>query len=68
VKDGIYFILHQSSPEVQFLSFATGRTVTVATIPRRLVWGFSVSPDGRSLLYLELVPFRANLMLVDGYR
>jgi eukaryotic-like serine/threonine-protein kinase len=67
VKDGIYFIAHQMRPEVQFLSFATGRTMTVATA-RTIVWGFSVSPDGRWLLYSELVPFRANLMLVDGYR
>ncbi|MFL6352559.1 MAG: protein kinase domain-containing protein [Bryobacteraceae bacterium] len=68
VKDGIYFIVHQSSPQIQFLSFGSGKTVTVATVPRRLVWGFSVAPDGRSLLYSELVPFRANLMLVEGYR
>jgi eukaryotic-like serine/threonine-protein kinase len=68
VKDGIYFIANQMHPQVQFLSFATGRTMTVATLPRTLVWGFSVSPDGRWLLYSELVPFRANLMLVEGYR
>jgi len=68
VKDGIYFIANQTSPQVQFLTFATGKLVTVATLPRTVVWGFSVSPDGRSLLYSELVPSRANLMLVEGYR
>jgi dipeptidyl aminopeptidase/acylaminoacyl peptidase len=68
VKDGIYFIANERRPQVQFLSFATGRIVTVATLPRTIVWNFSVSPDGRSLLYSELVPFRANLMLVDGFR
>jgi Tol biopolymer transport system component len=68
VKDGIYFIANQMRPQVQFLSFATGRTMTVTTLPRTLVWGFSVSPDGRWILFSELVPFRANLMLVEGYR
>jgi hypothetical protein len=33
-----------------------------------LAWGFSVSPNGRWLLYSEFVPFRANLMLVEGFR
>jgi len=68
VKDGIYFIANQRYPQARFLSFATGRIATVATLPRTIVWGFSVSPDGRSLLYSELVPFRASLMLVEGYR
>jgi Tol biopolymer transport system component len=68
VKDGIYFIANRRHPQVQFFSFSTRRIVTVAALPRTLVWGFSVSPDGRWLLYSELVPFRANLMLVEGYR
>ncbi|HEY7304178.1 MAG TPA: hypothetical protein VH601_08700 [Bryobacteraceae bacterium] len=68
VKDGIYFIANQTHPQVQFLSFSNGKIARVATLSRSIVWGFSVSPDGRSLLYSELVPFRANLMLVEGYR
>jgi hypothetical protein len=35
LKEGVYFIVHQSSRQIQFLSFAAGRTVTVATVPRR---------------------------------
>lgn len=69
VKDGIYFIANQRRPQLQFLSFATGRIGTVATLPPdMLAWGFSVAPNGRWLLYSEFVPFRANLMLVEDYR
>jgi eukaryotic-like serine/threonine-protein kinase len=69
VKDGIYFIANQRRPQLQFLSLATGRIGTVATLPPdMLAWGFSVSPNGRWLLYSEFVPFRANLMLVEGFR
>jgi len=68
-KDGIYFIANQRRPQLQFLSFATGKIGTVATLPPdMLAWGFSVSPDGRSVLYSQFVSFRANLMLVEGYR
>lgn len=68
VNDGIYFIANQRRPQVQFLSFATGRIGTVATLPPgMLAWGFSVSPDARALLYSQFVPFRADLMLVEGY-
>jgi hypothetical protein len=69
VKDGIYFIANQRRPQLQFLSFATGRIGTIATLPAAtLAWGFSVSPDGRWLVYSEFIPFRTNLMLVEGYR
>jgi dipeptidyl aminopeptidase/acylaminoacyl peptidase len=68
-KDGIYFIANQRRPQVQFLSFVTDRISTIATLPAgELAWGFSVSPDGRGLLYSQFVPLRANLMLVEGLR
>ena len=53
---------------VQFLSFRTGKLVTVADIPREPGWGFSVSPDGRSLLYTAFEPSGSDLMLVENFR
>jgi Tol biopolymer transport system component len=68
VDRGIYFIPDSKPFSVQFLSFDTGKIVTIAKIPREPDWGFSVSPDGRSLLYSELEAIRADLMLVENFR
>jgi hypothetical protein len=65
---GIYFIPSSRPALVQFLSFADGRIVTIARIPREPAWGFSLSPDGRSLLFSEFEEVRADLMLVENFQ
>jgi len=42
--------------------------VTIAKIPRELAYGFSVSSDGRSLLYTQWEGDRSDLMLVENFR
>jgi hypothetical protein len=42
--------------------------VIIAKIPRDTSFGFSVSPDGRSLLYSEWEAIRSDLMLVENFR
>jgi hypothetical protein len=50
------------------LSFDTGKIATIAKIPREPSYGFSVSPDGRSLLYAQYEAVRSDLMLVENFR
>lgn len=68
VNRGIYFIPSQERPAVQFLSFATGKVVTVAQIPRSPAYGLSISPDGRWLLYSQGDDPGSDLMLVENFR
>ena len=68
VDRGIYFIPDSKPYSVQFLSFNTGRPATIARIPREPMYGFSVSPDGRSLLYSATEELRSDLMLVENFR
>jgi Tol biopolymer transport system component len=68
VDRGIYFIPDSKPFAVRFLSFDTGKVVTIARIAREPAFGFSVSPDGRSLLYSEFEAVRSDLMLVENFR
>lgn len=67
VEDGIYFMPSERQPSVQFFDFATGRVNLVSTIPGTPAWGFSISPDRRSLLYAQYA-FNNDLMIVDNLR
>ena len=67
---GVYFIPESESgswSSIQFLDFATGKVRKIFQLPRRAMWGFSVSPDGRSLLY-TLPYMESGLMLVENFR
>ncbi|HET9318692.1 MAG TPA: DUF5050 domain-containing protein [Bryobacteraceae bacterium] len=65
---GIYFIPDAKPFAVRFLSFQSGKTVTIASLLREPAYGFSVSPDGRSLLFSEYQAIRSDLMLVENFR
>jgi tricorn protease-like protein len=52
VEQGIYFVPKPNS-SVKFLSFATGKVTTIAQLSGYAAYGFSVSPDGRWLLYAQ---------------
>ena len=72
--DGIYFIEwpdFRSDPSLQFLSFATGRTMKLATLAGPFLfydWGLTVSSDGRFVLYTHPDHANSDLMLVDNFR
>ena len=71
VEQGIYFIPGQPNGEissVEFLSFATGKVTTIARLGGCAAWGFSVSPDGRYLLYSQYEGGGNDLMLVENFR
>jgi len=68
VHHGIYFIPNAQPFSVRFLSFSSRKQLAVAKLPRTPAWGFSVSPDGRWLLYSEWEALHADLMLVENLR
>jgi len=70
VKDGIYFIAQSREGRfaVHFLDFSTGKTSQLATIPKTVMWGFSVSPDERRILYTQVDREGSDLMLVKNFR
>ena len=70
VKDGVYFIAQSPGVgfAIRFLHFSSGKTSQLATIPKTLQWGFSVSPDERRILYTQLDREGSDLMLVENFR
>ena len=70
---GIFFVNPNATPRalIQFFNFATGRVTKVAEIERelQLVYpSFGVSPDGKSLLFVQADSFESDIMLVEGFR
>ena len=69
VKEGIHFKRGPTrlfSASIHFYDFATGVTKPVATIERMV--SFTVSPDGRSILYTRGYQADSDLMLVENFR
>jgi Tol biopolymer transport system component/DNA-binding winged helix-turn-helix (wHTH) protein len=73
VRDnGIHFLRPPDgggSPTLRFLSFETGAIKTIASIPRLINHGLTVSPDGRYALYTqEDAAPGSELMIVENFR
>jgi Tol biopolymer transport system component len=68
LRDGIYFIPNSQPHSIRFLSFSSGKEATVAQLVREPAWGFSVSRDGRSLVFSEYEAVRSELKLVENLR
>ncbi len=70
VNDGIYFIAQtrEGGFAVHFLNFSSGKTSQLATVPKTVLWGFSVSPDERCILYTQVDRDGADLMRVENFR
>ncbi len=68
MQQGIYFIPALKPPSVAFSSFTTGKVMIIAKIPQVPGYGFSVSPDGRWLLYSAFESRGSDLMLVENFR
>jgi serine/threonine protein kinase len=67
---GIYFTLPLKPPALELYNFST-RQVThirpVQTPPPGIYHGISVSPDGLSMLYLQVDPGRSNIMIASNF-
>ena len=78
-EDGIYYIKppkNANTPEyfevnanntLHVYNFATGTSTLLATLPKALQLGVTVSPDGRSLLYPQIDRLVEDIMLVEGF-
>jgi Tol biopolymer transport system component len=72
---GIYYFDFPEQPGtpklVKFHSFQSGRSTRIGTVESSVLdgyAGFSLSPDGRWLLYTDVVSKNSDLMLVDHLR
>ena len=72
---GIYYLSFPENPNapkaVKFYSFKSGRSRPIGTVEATVLnsaAGISVSPDGRWLLYTDVVTKNADLMLIDHFR
>ncbi|HSB12909.1 MAG TPA: winged helix-turn-helix domain-containing protein [Bryobacteraceae bacterium] len=65
---GIYFIPNPQNAALHFLDLASGKVAKVASLDTYPAYGFSVSPDGRWLLYTQYAGQGSDLMLVENFR
>ena len=71
VEDGVYFVhpSKESDFSLQFLRFATGAVEPIHDFETQQIIGrLSVAPDGRSILFSQVEPLEADLMLVENFR
>lgn len=72
VSQGIYFAtLEAGQTRIKFFSFASAKTLPVATPEKALAQGdigLTVSPDGRWLLYSQLDEKVGDIMMLEGFR
>jgi Tol biopolymer transport system component/DNA-binding winged helix-turn-helix (wHTH) protein len=65
--NGIYFVPEEARRTMRYFSFATGKVTDVFTLDKDFDDGFSVSPDGRYILYSQLDEVNADIMIMDKY-
>ena len=71
VDSGVYFVPNQNTAgdsSIQFLSFATNSISNLATFEKAPVWGLTVSPGGKWILYCLEQQSGIELMLVENFR
>jgi hypothetical protein len=67
---GLYYILIADPGDkesIQYLNFATNSTAPVISLVRRARDGMTISPDGHTLLYVEMAQSNADIMLVENF-
>jgi serine/threonine protein kinase len=69
VDQGIYYIdRFEGETRLQFLSFATRKSTTVARNLGDVSSGLTATPDGKTILFTRLDSSADDLMLVEGFR
>jgi len=68
--NGIYFLRFDKSPHatIQFLDFATRKTIPIWTLEKEPGWGLALSRDGKSIVYVQDEFAESNIMLVENFR
>jgi len=72
VDSGTYFIptppAGATSSSIQFFSFATRKIRSVAATAKPALYGLTISPDGRWILYTQIDQSATELMLVENFQ
>jgi Tol biopolymer transport system component/DNA-binding winged helix-turn-helix (wHTH) protein len=68
-ENGIYFLSFKTHPQgtIQFFDFATGSLTPIWDLEKQAFWGLTLSPNGQSLLFLQVDFFESNIMLVENF-
>lgn len=68
--EGIYFLKFGKFPhaELAFFDFADGKSHVLWPLEKRLGWGLSLAPDGKSIVYIQGQFAESNLMMVRNFR
>jgi Tol biopolymer transport system component len=67
---GIYFVTPSKAPVLDLFHFADGKVTPLANLPVQPAMshrGLSISPDGRSFLYMQADIATSNLMVVNNF-
>jgi Tol biopolymer transport system component/DNA-binding winged helix-turn-helix (wHTH) protein len=64
---GIYFASADAPHSLRYFEFAGKQTREIFTLHRDFASGLSVSPDGRSILYVQWDDVSGDIMLVDHF-
>jgi sugar lactone lactonase YvrE len=65
-RNGIYFF--DPSSGIKFFDFATGKKISIPTADKSGSVGLAVSPDGRSILYVQDELAESSIMWVKNFR
>jgi Tol biopolymer transport system component/DNA-binding winged helix-turn-helix (wHTH) protein len=65
---GIYFVHAEAPRSLRYFDFATRQIRPIFDIDKDFVSGFSLSPDGRWILYSQAGEAKGDIMLVDHFR
>jgi hypothetical protein len=58
----------ESAKSVEYFDFATKHVRRICKLEKNFGNGFSVSPDGRCLLYTQVDKAYSDIMLVENFR
>lgn len=72
-EQGIYFATAEvpKHPLLEFFDFASGKVTLIATLEKQIhpaIWGLTVSPDSRAVLYLQYDQRGSDIMLMENFR
>jgi Tol biopolymer transport system component len=69
-REGLYVLRAtgaETAASLEFLPGGTGKPTAIATINRRVMSSLTLSPDARTLLYVQADQDNVDLMLVEGF-
>ena|SRR5438128_1494856 len=58
----------RTNATVKFFDFATGKKTSISTLDKPPSMGLALSPDGRSILYVQNELAESSIMLVKNFR